>query len=178
MSKKFADFIKTQQVSKADDSIDWKKQRDEWLKYLDDFYALVESSLKPYVEKRQISISFESKQIFEEEIGSYEVKSARIKIGHSEAKLDPIGTLLVGAKGRVDLVGPRGTARFVLVDADSTGPRITVRSSVVGQDLPPEPPRKKVERWAWRRTTLPPRITYLPLTDESFQDSLLEVMNG
>ena len=178
MSKKFADFIKNRQASQADEVIDWDKQRNDWLKYLSDFYVLVENSLKPYINQQQVSISFEPKQMFEEEIGSYEVKSARIKIGHSEAKLDPIGTLLVGAKGRVDLVGPQGTARFVLVDADSAGPKITIRSVMEGQELPPEPPPKKVENWVWRRTTMPPRITYLPLTEESFQDSLVEVMNG
>jgi hypothetical protein len=47
-----------------------------------------------------------------------------LKIGRQEIVMTPIGTLLIGAKGRVDVVGPAGRARLVLVNSQASGPTI------------------------------------------------------
>lgn len=178
MSKKFDEFVTMQQTAESAEKIDWNQQRVDWLRHLDDFYSVVDSALKPYLDQGKLEITYEVRKITEEYIGVYDAKFALVKVGKVTARINPIGTMLIGAKGRVDLIGPSGTARFVLVDADSTGPKITVRSWSEGQTPPPEVQAKKVVNWAWKRTTMPPRISYLPFTEDSFRDSLVEVMNG
>jgi hypothetical protein len=43
-------------------------------------------------------------------------------IGRQEITLTPVGTLLFGSKGRVDVEGPAGRTRLVLVDQQSVRP--------------------------------------------------------
>lgn len=178
MSKKFDDFLKIKNSTPAADPIDWKKRHEEWIKSLEEFYEFVESALKPYKNRQQISILYEDKLMHEEGIGSYRARTALIKVGQFTVRLDPIGTMLFGAKGRIDLVGPGGTARFVLVDKDSNGPKITISSWDPGQTPHPNLPAKKTVNWTWKITTLPPQVNYFALTPDSFKDALMEVLNG
>jgi hypothetical protein len=93
--------------------------------------------------------------------------------------MTPIGTLLIGAKGRVDVVGPAGRARLVLVNSIASGPTIRVTVSIGGK---PEPPTAEVEpkeiTWEWKIATSPPAIRYIELTQESLFRALMEVANG
>jgi hypothetical protein len=177
MSNNFEEFLSKNQTEIVEDAIDWSKRLDDWQNHLSKFYDVVDASLKQYIDDKKVLFTVEEKDIEEEYIGPYKVKAARIKIGNSTARLDPIGTLLIGSKGRVDLVGPGGTARFVLVDAASGVPKMTV--TIVSANQPPlgTTPKPPID-WVWRRATPPPNVTYLPFHEESFKDALIEVLNG
>ena len=115
----FDDFV-NQQIAKEEPPIDWIQVRDDWKKHLDEFYQLAEGFLQKYIDQGKVRITTATKQITEEHIGSYDVKSLEVQIGTVKVCLDPIGTLIVGAKGRVDMrregmYGPYGTVKFVLV---------------------------------------------------------------
>ena len=43
-------------------------------------------------------------------------------MGNAEIIFTPIGTLLIGAKGRIDMTSNAGTVKFVLVDKNLSGP--------------------------------------------------------
>ena len=45
-----------------------------------------------------------------------------LKIGRQEITMTPVGTLLIGAKGRVEVVGPAGRTRLLLVNSKAFGP--------------------------------------------------------
>ena len=177
-NKEFDEFV-TKQFSEANEpDIDWSKNRDEWLIYLSEFYKKVESFLKDYVSKGQITINYNTKKIFEEHIGEYEVKTANIQLGRNQIKLDPIGTNLIGAKGRVDMIGPNGTVKLVLVDRDASAPAISVQVWVHGEEPPQEKEKSKKIEWAWKISTPPPHIKYIELLQESFFDVFTEIANG
>jgi hypothetical protein len=115
----------------------------------------------------------------EEQLGSYPAKAGRIVIGNQVVELKPLGTFLIGARGRVDMVGPRGIARFVIVPPDAKG--FTVRVSVVKpgeRPTSPEKPTVPPSAWRWKLVTSPPRISYIELTQESFRDALVGVVDG
>ena len=117
-----------------------------------------------------------TKQINEEYIGIYDVASLEIQIGAIKVRFDPIGTLVFGAKGRVDIHGPHGTVKFVLVPKTASSPMIRV----IIQEAPVEvkDELEPVEEWAWKRRTPPPNIKYIELEEESFLSAIMEVANA
>lgn len=176
--KTFDEFVVSQTAQAKESEIDWDKRRDEWLQKLEQFYGLVESFLREYIDNQQIQIAYDSKRIVEEYIGAYDARTASIVVGKNKICLDPIGTNLIAAKGRVDMNGPNGKVKFVLVDKDAPAPSISVRVWIEGEEPPPEQPKKEVVEWAWKIGTPPPRIRYIELTQETFFDALMEVANG
>jgi hypothetical protein len=180
----FDEFVRRQQLSahEQEESIpfDPVKQLEEWRNYLDALYTDVQRYLDDYVKNGSISVNFEDKELFEEFSGRYVVQSMSVRIGLQEIKLDPIGTMLIGSKGRVDVIGRAGTARLTLADKNVTNARQLVTVSVVNPRNSP-PPKKRIYReieWAWKIMSRPPDLSLIELNKESFLELLLEVSNG
>lgn len=173
----FDDFI-DQQTAKSDGpEIDWDKARREWVQHLDEFYETVEGFLHKYIEADKIRIQHGTKRLHEEYIGSYEVATLAVKIGANVIEFDPVGTNLISAKGRVDMKGARGSVKFVLVPQDVSEFGFKVRDFPNDGESQAET-RKPVARWAWKIATHPPRVRCVELREESFQDAIMEVVNG
>lgn len=174
----FDDFVNQQSDVSKETQIDWKARLEEWKQYLSLFHEKVEGFLKPYIKAGKLRLTKRNVGLHEEYIGSYQVEALDILLGCNKIALTPIGTNLIGAKGRVDMVGPRGTVKFVLVAKDSSGPKINVR--VLPQDEKPLPEEsiRHITELAWKISTPPPRISHIELEEESFQTALMEVVNG
>jgi hypothetical protein len=171
-------FINQQAKVKSDKSIDWEAERDEWLKYLSVFYKKVEGFLKEYVTDGRVACKYTEQEIFEEYIGSYSAKALNIELGSHKLKLEPIGTNIIGAKGRVDLIGANGKVRFVLVNKNASTPKIKLSVSIKGEEPPKEEKEPKVIEWEWKIATRPPRIQYINLEQDTFLEALMEVVGG
>ncbi len=156
-----------------------KQELEEWLAYLETFYKTIGGYLRSYEEQDQVRIDVRKRDIIEERIGPYQVDAWDITIGEFAVQLIPIGTNLIGAKGRVDMNGRGGTVRFVLVDKGASAPRISVTVHLGDAPLQkPAGPSPAPIDWAWKIATSPPSIRYLELTEETFFDALLEVANA
>jgi hypothetical protein len=182
----FDEFVKRQQAEKeAVASIDWDSQRDDWLNYLDALYAQIESFLEAYVSAGQAQCKYREIPLNEENIGSYTARQLILKIGRQEITFTPVGTLLIGTKGQVDVLGSAGTSRFVLLDKKATNARslVKVTVSVVGKGktrLSPPPenqPREPIE-WVWKIISRPPEMRFIDLTQDAFFEMILEVANA
>lgn len=176
-NRTFDEFVEKQAKSSQEVKIDWSKKLEDWKEYLNSFYETVERFLEPYISTDKIKIEKADVELQEEYIGVYTVSRLLIRIGGNEVLLKPIGTNLIAAKGRVDMIGPKGQVKFVLVPKDSSGPKITVQTWVEGEEPPPKPKQREVSEWAWKIATPPPRITYIELEEESFQSAMMEVVN-
>ncbi len=176
----FDAFVKRQQPSAAETKpVDWARKRDEWLQQLKELYEQIESFLTEYIERGEIRRAYRDIALNEEYIGSYDARQMILNIGRQEITLTPIGTLLVGAKGRVDVAGPAGRTRLVLVESDASAPLIRVSVSVGTGPTPPEPEStSKAIKWKWKIVTSPPAIRYIELTRDSLFQVLMEVTNG
>jgi|SRR5580704_12515752 hypothetical protein len=179
-SKDFDAFVKRQQPTAAEPKpIDWEKRRDEWLQHLEELYEQVESFLDEYLKSGNIKREYRETMLNEEYIGTYKAREMVLKIGRQEITLTPIGTLIIGARGRVDVVGPAGKTRFVLVNSELSKPSITVTFRFAGEPNPPAPEAIAKEiKWAWKIPTSPPTIRYTELTRDSLFEVLMEVTNG
>lgn len=177
-NKKFDEFIQKQSSPPTISEIDWAGQLLEWQQYLSKFYEAITLYLKQYIDEGKIKLTYGEKSIFEEYLGEYKATTATIAFGNNHIKLDPIGTNLIGAKGRVDMIGTNGHVKFVLVNSDASAPKISVRIWIQGEEPPPEEDVPKDIKWEWKIATQPPRIKYFVLNQESFFDALMEVANG
>jgi len=180
MSKKdFDDFINKQVNEKHNEKpIEWDARRDEWLEYLSNFYQKIEVFLGDYKKDEKLDFKYIEKDIFEEYIGSYSAPVLNIQLGSHKIKLEPIGTNLIGAKGRVDLIGANGKVKFVLVNKNSLAPKIKVNVWIEGEKPPKEDDGLCENDWEWKIATPPPRIKYIDLEQDTFLGALMEVVGG
>lgn len=180
MNSDFDTFVKREQVAAAElERVDWARERDEWLGRLKELYEQTESFLAKYIETGEIKVNYRDIELNEENIGSYRARQMILKIGRQEITMTPIGTLLIGAKGRVEVMGPAGRTRFLLVNSEASRPTVKVAVSI-GVKLEPlavDAPQKEI-KWAWKIATSPPTVRYIELTQDSLFQALMEVANG
>lgn len=173
----FKQFVDQKVAEASEEPINLEKEKNDWLSHLEDLHVKAISWLKPYVQNHGVHIDKKMVELFEEQLGNYQAPVMTVKIGKNLVELEPMGTFLIGARGRVDIKGPKGVARLVIVPKESTGPGIRVNVVLQGQT---QNPRKEpaVQEWVWKLASSPPRITYTELTEESFLEALMGVTNG
>src|ERR1035437_3511247 len=116
-NKDFDEYVRRQQeIPPGGPPPDWKRERDEWLGYLNDLYKEIESFLSKYASLGQIRSRYQDIELNEEYIGSYNAKQMVLRIGKQEVRLVPIGTLLIGFKGRSEEHTSALQSRQYLVD--------------------------------------------------------------
>jgi hypothetical protein len=179
--KEFDEFVERQRRGASNEGqVNWEQERDEWLAHLDALYIKIESMLNKYISSGQISIRYKSIDLNERDIGSYQARQMILRIGRQEVDLVPTGTLFIGFKGWVDVIGSAGKSSLVLANKDriSAVPRVTVRIHKGGipQAESTEQP-VKIE-WAWRILARPPERQLVEITEESFFQLIMEVTNG
>lgn len=155
VSRRFEEFINQHTLQTVDHRSDILS---EWMKNLEGLYKTIESYLQPFIENKKIKITYQDVQLHEDGLGDYTVQEATITLGEKSLNLKPIGTLLIGAKGRVDLTGAYGTAKLIFADF-SKFPNV---STTDFQWMIPNPSRAAIG-------------IYAPLTEEAFLEVFMEV---
>jgi hypothetical protein len=192
-SRDFDQFLRRQQAeASASAAFDWERERGEWLARLDELYEAIESLLDKYLSSGQIRLEYKTIELNEQNVGSYDAREMILKIGRQDVTLRPIGTLLIGFKGRVDVEGPAGRRQIALVDSKASGLSDLVHVSVVDAPKRPQLTRKlptseekisevkgvldgkKIE-WAWRIISPPPERRFLEITQESLFELIMDV---
>lgn len=180
--KEFDDFLRKEEEKKKP-TVDWDAEKNWWLKQLDILYTDIQGWLKEYIEKKKISVEFSNIDIYEEALGTYTARQMRIKVSDKIATLTPIGTILIGTKGRIDMKCNAESIRFILADRHATGPKIVMKEYLSEEekrkDNGAENKQAKPQiEWVWKITTDPPRIKYTDLNQDTFLQSLMLVCNG
>ncbi len=164
-AKKFEDVVREyaeqQQKEQADAPTLRQARLSWWQEHVGKLLDEVERWLSPLIKSGSVKFERGTVNLEEENIGRYEIVSGVIKLGPKSLTLNPLGTIIVGAYGRVDVTGPSGTAMLLLL-----GPG--------GLAAPEE--QKAHARWfishpMWS-AQLPrsERHKLRPLTQETFQD--------
>jgi len=178
-TKEFERFVASQQETNVDAKIDRVQMRDEWLSELASLYRKIAGFLQDYVSAGSISYGYTKIEVTEPELGTYTAKRMDISIGRQHISLVPVGTFLVGCKGRVDAEGSAGRAQLLLVNerAKSAADLIKVTVNIKGT-APPSPRERQPISWAWKilTTTVPKR--FVDLDKESFFALLMEIANA
>ncbi len=175
----FDRFVQRQTERKQkSEAFDAKRELKEWREKLEQLYASIEDFMAGYIKGGVAKIDFEPIEINEEFSGIYTVNQLILTIGPSAIKFKPIGTMLIGSKGRVDVIGPLGTARFVLVDKNlkHAGQMIRVSVTVEGEAPPKEEAR--APDWTWKLVSPAPDMRFIDLDQATFFDVILSVADA
>ncbi|MCP4701895.1 MAG: hypothetical protein GY862_34310 [Gammaproteobacteria bacterium] len=179
MSKKdFENFLSKHEKKDKETGIDWTQRKDEWLVSVKTFYAQAETWLTPYAQKKKLSFEYKKMVLTEDHIGAYSIHSMIIHFAGQMVKLEPIGTSLIGVKGRIDMEGAIGRVQFILVDKDNRGINVNAAVSIDRKMKKHDGKRKKRE-WMWKIVLRGQRrISYEELNEENFFSALMEIING
>ena len=157
-------------------------QRDEWLRNLTALYKQIEAALEKYVIEKQVSINYRPFTLVEESIGEYSANKMIVKFVQREIVFEPVGTMLIGAKGRVDVIGPFGKTPIMLLNSKARrlSDMIKITVSIGGMPPPALTPQTKPDAvtWEWRIVSTSPSRELIPLNDEVILGLLLEMANG
>jgi hypothetical protein len=180
--EEFSNFLRKEEKNIINEpQIDWNARKAEWFQNINLLYSDVQKWLKDFIDEGKIKIEFNDLDLYEEKIGKYTVQELNIFIGSHVAKLTPIGTLLLGSIGRIDLSGRTEIVKFILADRNSSKPNISIRiiSSIEEEKYQEDLKKisgKKID-WVWKISSNPPSIKYTELNENSFFESLIKVIN-
>lgn len=96
-----------------------KNRLGRWRLALGELGIKIRRWLDEPAKKRLVEVLTFEKTISEERLGSYQVKGWIVALGGRQVIFDPVATYVVGAFGRVDIVGP--AAKFTLLREKDDG---------------------------------------------------------
>ncbi|MBF0462743.1 MAG: hypothetical protein HQL87_15295 [Magnetococcales bacterium] len=141
----FAEFLKRKQSREEPGRhIDWEGRRTIWLDRVQSLVQQIGVWLQPYQAQGLLDAQNFRHSIYEEamgEYGRYEALGMTITMGLETVSLTPVGMVILGGLGRMDMDGPLGKIKMVLSDSDQMPSFRVVRiaTSMPG-DAPPQNP--------------------------------------
>jgi hypothetical protein len=133
MNQNLSDLLRKKKAeSTKTGAIDWDDRRKRYLLAVADLYRQIETIFSEPIADRTISIVRRPKNLTETYLGTYSVDDLLLLIGDEQVLFSPRGRNIVGADGRVDVVGERDEAALVhLPDSgwnvlQSRQPRVTM----------------------------------------------------
>jgi len=174
----FENMLDQHDVIKKQSEIDWDAQKKEFLDFIKEFYSSIEGWIQPYVDQGKLTYDYKTITLSEDNIGTYDVEKMNINFAGQQVKIEPVGTLLIGTKGRIDMEGARGRVQFILADKDSKGIRVNASISI---DRAPKKEQQnvKIPSWTWKIVLRDSKmISYEDFTEGNFFNGLMEIING
>lgn len=113
-----SDFLKKKKAEKTEQEINWHKVRQEWIATLNSFFSEIELWLKEEIEEGLIQVEHYSVSLNEEHIGNYQAPALKIKALDEVIHLKPVGRLIIGARGRVDMESLKGRETLLFLSPD------------------------------------------------------------
>ena len=120
MNEKLTDLLKKKrrQVGTGE-LIDWDDRRNRYIDAVNGLYEQIETEFAEPIAEKTVTIHRRSKELTENYIGTYSVDDLILIIGDEQVRFSPRGRNIVGAAGRVDVVGERGQVPLI-AKLDST----------------------------------------------------------
>lgn len=171
----FDEFVK-QRTDRAKQFANYEETLATWQHELGSLYDIMEGYLKNYTESGQIRTERRSVQLTEDYLGSYEAQALAVLIGNDEVIAQPVGALVIGSSGRVDLSGPRRMLRIVLIEKSGSAMNVTTS----GADSQEETSTRsllpsKIDHRGWYFVTPPPDSIATALGEGSFRNAIMDV---
>jgi hypothetical protein len=95
-------------------AINWDDRRDKYLAAVQDLYHQIEAIFAQPIKLNEVTLQKRPKQLSESYIGTYSVNDLILVIDDEQVRFSPVGRNIVGATGRVDVIGERGEATLIL----------------------------------------------------------------
>lgn len=89
------------------------QRQKEWLASLDRLFQEIRSWLEEAQREKLIKVTAGRVQITEEALGTYTAPMLTLTVGTKTIRLKPVGSVIIGADGRVDMESAKGTYLFL-----------------------------------------------------------------
>lgn len=177
MGKKFDEFVnKLDEDSKrAPKEFNPTKRIDKFRRLIQSLYSTIDEWLEKELLSQKIKTGEVPITISEEMLGSYQVDEKWIQIGNAKIIFQPIGTILIGTDARVDMIYRSKTIMIVRTGDDIEGPDDLIHFQ---EDGKPEPKKKGKGESVWKYVKANQRLSYVALNKETFQDLIINLVNG
>jgi len=161
----FDTFVREQvEKAKPNAALDVEGTVNRYRQRVEEFYTFVTSDwLKKNIDAGEIVIERKPVTISEELLGSYQVDGMNIVIGGIVVRLRPVGTILIGTHGRIDICYQSRRSMFVLTGKNITSPRS--RQKTPGEEV-------------WKYVDRSGVMNYVGLDADRFQQIILDLING
>lgn len=127
MSHAAGEFISGRAVS-GKGGVDWDARRKTYVDALNALYAQIQEFLAEPLAHGQAKLRREEREITENYLGTYVVDDLVLEVGAEHVRFVPRGRNIVGASGRVDVLGDGGDGTLVVLP-DEKGGRWSVVAS-------------------------------------------------
>ena len=104
---------KKKQIKSTYEIVNWSEIKDKWISEIEDFFSMIKRWLADSINKGLIDLKEKEIEISEENLGTYKTKSLQIFFESKKVEFVPIGKLVVGAEGRIDIEFVGG--RYILL---------------------------------------------------------------
>ena len=178
VAETFDEFVKrrTDRDRQSAEVSNSKETLSKWRRELDTLYSDMEEYLQSYTESGQIKIERRPVQLTEEYLGTYDAEALAMSIGGDEVIAQPVGAMLIGSSGRVDLTGPLETLRIMLLEKGGPAMKITISGDGGPKETSSQPlVRGEVDHRGWYFVTRPPAATVTAFDEDTFQRAIMVV---
>lgn len=160
-------------------AVDWETRKTWWLGKINHLYNDVKEWLAPLVPEA-LYIEEDTIEVYEERLGSYEAPKLKINLYTEVVKLIPIGTIIIGGLGRVDLIGDEASVMIILEQKGHRpqGRVYMAEEGILKSKKQPKPPNYNQMDTEWIIPTEKGRPRkYQVLTIEVFNNALMKVIS-
>lgn len=128
MEKNPEDFLrkKKSDYDQRKKAIDWQQRIDWWKTKIDALYMDILGWLAPLKNDGTVEIIKSEAEFYEELLGNYTAPTLQIVVGSEAVMLSPIGTIIIAAFGRIDVIGDNRTV-MLLLEQKGHRPQIKVQ---------------------------------------------------
>jgi hypothetical protein len=104
--------------------------KQQWISSVRALYDEINGWLHPLIDSKAVKLSRRLIKTHEQSLGQYEIESLEITLASKKLVFKPVGTVLVGAYGRIEVTGPKGSTTLLLLATDNTLPPSERRKNV------------------------------------------------
>jgi hypothetical protein len=153
MGDQLVDFLRERKKISEQVSVDWDEKKRVWIAAVEGLYSVVQEMLAESIASKDVSVRKVDTQITEDFAGSYAIPILELGVGNERVEFRPKGMNVIGAAGRVDIVGARDAVTLVLEQPELKGEWKVVLQRVPKPILEGFSP--STLKWALERVMLP-----------------------
>lgn len=120
MADQLVDFFRARKVQAPHPALDWPAKRDAWIEAVESLYAFIKEMLRDSIASKDITVRTVDLEVTEDFIGSYSIPALELTVGDERVEFRPKGVTVIGAAGRVDIVGDRDTVTLLWNNKDAS----------------------------------------------------------
>lgn len=109
------EFLRERQAKSASGSkIDWEAKKRDWIEAVKGLYETITKDIfKDALAEKLVKIQRRDAKIVERYVGRYTIPELIVQIGGEEVVFSPKAVNVIGASGRIDLIGERDQATII-----------------------------------------------------------------